>query len=549
MAAMWKYLVGIVSWLTICAQPAFANPQRGLPDPPTDLDRSTPSETIQLFQTATERGQFERAAYALDLRRIAKEEQATSGPELALQLRFVLDRLLPLEASIVSNEEAGNPDDGAGRELLGEMHVDELKVPVELQLVPDGKGGAVWLFSANTVRSIAVLYERIGPGWLGRHAPAWSFRLSILGLALWQLLALMVVLAVAIAVAWLAATVTLVVAQRIARRTNNPWDDAVLARLRAPSATLLTIMLFDLGLALVKLTNQAELRLNRVVQFVAILAATWFVVRVIRALASVALTQIERDSTTVDGVVLHGRRSRVGLSRQVAVFVAYFVGLALGLMQFESVRQIGVSLLASAGVVGVVVGIAAQKSVANLLAGIQISWAQPFRIGDQVKISDDVGWIEEVTFTYVAMKTWDGRRRMFPITYFTDNQFENWSRTDASKIAIVTLHADYSLPVDELRGEVKQWLETDPDWDHGAFGLVVLEANEFAMVLRLIASAPNAGRAFDLGCRMRERLVGYLQTTEQGRYLPRRRVTDVTPDRSSDGGTASSGALPAAMRT
>jgi small-conductance mechanosensitive channel len=285
-----------------------------------------------------------------------------------------------------------------------------------------------------------------------------------------------------------------------------------------------------------------------VTQFIAILAATWFVVRVIRALASVAMTQIEHDSEPVDGVVRYGRLSRVRLSQQVGVFVAYFVGLALGLTQFEPVRQIGVSLLASAGVVGVVVGIAAQKSVANLLAGIQISWAQPFRIGDQVKISEDVGWIEEVTFTYVAMKTWDGRRRMFPITYFTENQFENWSRTDASKIAIVMVHADYSLSIDPLREEVKTWLEADPDWDHAAFGLVVLDTTEFAMVLRLIASAPNAGRAFDLGCRMRERFVIYLQSTENGRYLPKRRAINVTADGVAVGDTTAA-ALPPAMRT
>lgn len=543
---MVKYLFGICIWL-LSAQVAWANPQRGLPNPPPDLDRSTPSKTVELFQTATEHGEFLRAAYALDLRRIAKEEQLDTAPELALQLRFVLDRLLPLEANLVSNDAAGNRDDGAGRELLGEMHVEELAVPVELQLVPDGNGGAVWVFSANTVRSIAVLYERIGPGWLGRHAPAWSFRLSVFGLALWQLLVMSFLVAVAVAVGWVMARVALAVGRRIAKQTDNLWDDAVFARLLAPTTVLLSVMLFDLGLVLVKLTERSEQRLGRVTQFIAILAATWFVVRIIRAFASVALTRIEKDTETVDAVVRHGRRSRVHLSQQVGVFVAYFVGLALGLTQFEPVRQIGVSLLASAGVVGVVVGIAAQKSVANLLAGIQISWAQPFRIGDQVKISNDVGWIEEVTFTYVAMKTWDGRRRMFPITYFTENEFENWSRTDASKIAIVMLHADYSLAIEPLRAEARKWLESDPDWDHGAFGLVVIDTTEFAMVLRLIASAPTGGRAFDLGCRMRERCVAYLQKTENGRYLPKRRALNIPLEAAA--GADAAGAPPPAMRT
>lgn len=527
---MWKYLVGVVVGLIFGAQLALANPQRGLAEPPPDLDRSTPAKTVELFHDATQRGEFDRAAYALDLRRIATEEQPKLGPELSLQLRFILDRLLPLGANAVSAEPSGNPDDGAGKDTLGIMHAGELKVPVELQLVPDGKGGAVWLFSANTVRSIPVVYERIGPGWLGSHAPAWSFRISILGLALWQLMALLVLLLMALTVAFLLTRTALAVAGRIAKQTYNPWDDAVFARLRAPCTVVLTVVLFDIGLILVRLTDQSELRLGRVTQFIAILAVTWLVVRVVRALASVATSRIDNDPSTVDPVVRHGRRSRVKLSQQVGVFLAYFIGLALGLMQFEPVRQIGVSLLASAGIVGVVVGIAAQKSVANLLAGIQISWAQPFRIGDQVKISEDVGWIEEVTFTYVAMKTWDGRRRMFPITYFTENQFENWSRTDASKIAIVMLHVDYSLPVDLLRAEAQRWLEDDPDWDRAVFGLVVVDTTEFSIVLRLIASAPNAGRAFNLGCRLRERVVAFLQNTEQGRYLPKRRSLNVVSE-------------------
>lgn len=524
---MWKLVYALLVLVLLAPSTAWCNPQRGLPEPGADVDRSTPAKAVELFQTATDRGQFLRAAYTLDLRRIDKEEQPELGPELALQLRFVLDRLMPLAVNGVSTDQAGNPEDGAAKEVLGEMRLDELVVPVELHLVADGKGGAVWLFGANTVRSIATLYERIGPGWLGGHAPPWSFRMSVMGLAVWQLLALAIDMLAALLLGVLLAWLTLAIGRRIAKQTENQWDDAVLARLRAPTTLLFAIILTDLGLVIVKLTQQAEQRVGKVTQFFAILAMTWLVVRVIRAIADVATTRIERESDAIDPVVRHGRRARITLSRQVGVFLAYFVGLALGLMQFESVRQIGVSLLASAGVIGVVVGIAAQKSVANLLAGIQISWAQPIRIGDRVKISDDVGWIEEVTFTYVAMKTWDGRRRIFPITYFTENQFENWSRTDPSKLATVLVHADYALPLEPLRDEVRMWLEADPDWDRNTFALVVFDTTEFTMVLRLTASAADAARAFDLGCRLRESVLSYLQRVDSGRYLPKRRVLNV----------------------
>jgi small-conductance mechanosensitive channel len=516
--------------LLIAVGPSWANPQRGLGEPPLDLDRSTPLRSVESFQTATGDGQFLRAAFMLDLRLIAKDKQSEVGPDLARKLRFVLDQTLPLQAVTLSNEEAGNPDDGPGREKVGEIKIEELRVPIELQLVSDGKGGAVWLFSANTVRSIPTLYERAGPGWFGDQAPAWSFRHSLVGLALWQLFSLALVAFTAVICGWLVAHGTLWLSRRIINRTANVWDDAVVQRLQGPCTLLLGVIFTDVGVPLVRLTAYAEARVGKVTQLVAILATTWLVVRIVRSLAAVALQRADSVLQQVDEVVRHGQRTRVVLMRQVGVVVVYFVGVSLALTQFDSVRQVGVSLLASAGVVGVVVGIAAQKSVANLLAGIQISWAQPIRIGDRVRILDDVGWIEEVTLTYVAMKTWDGRRRMFPITYFTDNHFENWSRTDQSKVAVVTVHADYALPVENLRAELPRWLDNDPDSEGSEFGLVVFDALESTILLRFTAPAADATRAFNLACRVREKIVAYLQTTDDGRYLPRRRVSAVDGD-------------------
>jgi small-conductance mechanosensitive channel len=525
-------LRSLVSLLVLCLVPvlALANPQRGLPDVPPDLDRSSPAKVIEAFVAATDAGDFDRAAYLLDLRRIAKDEQALVAAERARQLRYVLDRLLPLDAYHPSSETSGNPQDGAGKDVVGELRHEELVVPVELHLVPDGTGGAVWLFSANAVRAAPTLYERIGPGWLGSFAPAWSFRMSVLGLAVWQVMALSVIVVAAFALAWLLTRALLALGRRIARQTDNHWDNAVVNRLQSPCTLLLTVMVTDLSLPLVKLTNAAEMRVSRVTQFLAILATTWIVVRVVQAVSVVALAKVEDDTTPGQDLIRHGKRSRIALTTRIAIGGVYFVGLSLGLMQFESVRQIGVSLLASAGVVGVVVGIAAQKSVANLLAGLQISWAQPFRLGDQVRVLDDVGWIEEITFTYVSVKTWDGRRRIFPITYFTENQFENWSRTDKTKLAVVLFHVDYSTPIEPLRQQVREWLETDPAWDRNAFGLVVIDVNESTVVLRFIASVPDASRGFELSTRMRERMVGYLQTHEDGKYMPRRRVNAVGTD-------------------
>lgn len=523
-------------WLPLLSGAAAANPQTGLPAAQPGLDLSTPQRSVDYFLTATRDGNFTEAAYALDLRGIAPGKQPVRGPELARELRYVLDRALWLDVATLSDEPKGNPADGALTETLGTVPLNSSHVTIRLQYVPAPGGSAVWVFSRGTVAAIPDMYDAHGPGKLGEYLPNWSHRVSFLDLTLWQWIALLGMSALSLLISLIATRAALGIAARLAARTSNNFDDALVPRLRGPLRLLSATWLMSIMLEMMRPSLPAEGVIDAVIGTLVIGGVTWLAMRVVHTIADSALAGMTVADEADEQLVRHGQNMRVKVARQATNAVVLFVGAALALTQFEVMRKLGVSLLASAGVLTVVVGFAAQKSVGNLIAGIQISVAQPIRIGDRVRISDDVGWIEEITLTYVTMKTWDGRRRVLPITYFLDNQFENWTKTSKQKTTAVFIHADHRLPVQRMREEMTRVLREIPEWDGDVSNFILTETTAQSIVVRATASADDAGKAFDLGCALREKLMTFLQELEGGRYLPRTRVElpELPTDQAAD---------------
>jgi small-conductance mechanosensitive channel len=181
------------------------------------------------------------------------------------------------------------------------------------------------------------------------------------------------------------------------------------------------------------------------------------------------------------------------------------------LMVFDSVRQFGASILASAGIAGIVIGFAAQRSIATLLAGFQIALTQPIRVDDVVIVENEWGRIEDITLTYVVVKVWDLRRLVVPINYFIEQPFQNWTRRSADILATVFLYVDYTIPVDALRGELTRILGASRYWDGKVNVLQVTDAKEHTLEIRALASAADASLAWDLRCEIREQLVAFVQ--------------------------------------
>jgi small-conductance mechanosensitive channel len=207
----------------------------------------------------------------------------------------------------------------------------------------------------------------------------------------------------------------------------------------------------------------------------------------------------------------------------IIVFVIAVVALALILMSFENIRKIGVSLIASAGVAGIIIGFAAQKVIGTVLAGIQIAMTQPIRIDDVVIVEKEWGRIEEINLTYIVVNIWDKRRLVLPTTYFIENPFQNWTRTTAEILGSVFIYADYTLPVDAVRRELDNILEGNPLWDGKVKNVQVTDANEKTIEIRLLVSAADSPTAWDLRVHVREKMLLFLQE-KYPQCLPKARL-------------------------
>jgi hypothetical protein len=215
------------------------------------------------------------------------------------------------------------------------------------------------------------------------------------------------------------------------------------------------------------------------------------------------------------------------LARSVMVVIV-IIGFGGALMTFPAVRQVGASLLASAGVAGLVAGIAARPVLGNLIAGLQIALSQPIRLDDVVVIQGEWGRVEEITGTYVSIRIWDQRRLIVPLQWFIENPFTNWTRNSSQIIGTVFFFVDYRMPLAPMREELERILQNAPEWDKRVQVLQVTDATEKSMQLRVLVSSFDSGLNWDLRCRVREGLLNFMQSSYP-QFLPRTRA-DISPE-------------------
>jgi len=252
-----------------------------------------------------------------------------------------------------------------------------------------------------------------------------------------------------------------------------------------------------------------------------ITALTWLGVRCVRA---IALTIIDlHPADAPDNLQARRVQTQTKVLARTAMVIIILVGAGTALMTLPSLREIGTSLLASAGVAGLVVGFAAKPVLGNLLAGMQIALTQPIRLEDVVIVQNEWGHVEEITGTYVVVRIWDQRRMIVPLQWFIENPFQNWTRTNSDILGTVLFWVDYRMPLEPIRKEAERLCHDAPEWDGRVCETQVVETNEHAMQLRVLVSAGDAGRAWGLRCRLREGLVHFVQR-DYPQYLPRIRA-------------------------
>ncbi len=321
-------------------------------------------------------------------------------------------------------------------------------------------------------------------------------------------------------------------ARRVASRTAGTFDELLVAHTRRPARVLLPLLLVTFAWPSLQLAVDTPVIVHRLLSIAFIATAAWLIVAVLAALSDWITHRYRLD--VVDNLRARQVRTQAMVLRRSATVVVVVIASALVLMQFPGVEDLGTSLLASAGLAGIVIGIAARPAVANLLAGLQLAMTQPIRIDDVVIVEGEWGRIEEITNTFVIVCIWDLRRLVVPLSYFIEKPFQNWTRVTADLLGTVFVYVDYSAPVDAVRNELKSILDGTPLWDGKVWGLQVTDTSEHTVQLRALMSARDAGTAFDLRCHVREKLIDYLQR-EHLQSLPRTRADVVAELNAAQG--------------
>ena len=289
----------------------------------------------------------------------------------------------------------------------------------------------------------------------------------------------------------------------------NLGEDLAPESLRGPLRALLPALLLILALPLLRFSPDVTAAMRHIILIWIIASLAWLITRMLTVVKNFILLRYRIEEK--DNLQARRMYTQLGVIERILKVLIIFIALTFILMTFEKVRQIGVSLLASAGILSIILGFSAQKSLATLFAGIQIALTQPIRIEDVVIVENEWGWIEEITLTYVVVKIWDQRRLVVPITYFIEKPFQNWTRTSAEMLGTVYLYADYTLPVQEIREELQRILENTPLWDRRVSVLQVTNANDRTIELRALMSAVDSPTAWSLRCHVREKLLEFMQ--------------------------------------
>ncbi len=342
-----------------------------------------------------------------------------------------------------------------------------------------------------------------------------------------------VLLGLAAALAALLSTLLLFILRTTSQQLRSQAIKLVSHNIRIPLTSFLTATLSLVLWGGISVGDEAVFYyrpLVGIMQTLVYLLGAWLLIRLIKGGADGIRAQYEEDneSSIKDRKIL----TQLQYLEQIALIVIGIIAIALVLLQFENVKSLGATILTSAGVTGIIVGLAAQKSIANLLAGFQIAFTQPIRINDRLNIKGEVGHVEDITLTYVVLRIWDERRMIIPLQHFIDNPFENWTHTDTQLLGTVFIFADYTLPVEALRTVLEAFLADNPAWDGRVAKVQVTDTNANSMQIRLLISATDAATLFGLRCEVREHIIAFIRD-HYPENLPKARVVGLSPNENS----------------
>ncbi len=338
-----------------------------------------------------------------------------------------------------------------------------------------------------------------------------------------------IIVAVFVFAGWAANQIVFALLKLAVRKRDVFWRGTVgRARLKVRIAVMIAAL--ALAVTVSPLDPEPSLAIRQTLLFGFILTVGWMLIGASDMWAVVYLRRFNME--TEDNLVARKHVTQARILQRVAALLIGIVTLGLALLTIAEVRQWGLSLLASAGVVGIIAGLALQPFLTNMIAGIQIATAQPIRLDDSVVVEGEWGTVEEITSTYVVIKLWDWRRMVLPLSYFINTPFQNWTRETARLIGSAFLYVDYEAPIERLRAELERICRASAFWDGDVVSLQVTDITDRVAQIRCLASARNAPTAFDLRCEIREKMLAFMRD-ECPEALPTQRQLNATVEPQS----------------
>ncbi|MDD2797037.1 MAG: mechanosensitive ion channel [Bacteroidales bacterium] len=290
--------------------------------------------------------------------------------------------------------------------------------------------------------------------------------------------------------------------------TPGKLDDFILDLFKIPALWMIYWILFKIFSHIYLSEFSFFSILQHVNSILLIFSFGWISIQFVKA--GVYFLQSKLDVGSSDNLKARRSLTQINVFKSIANTIVIILVIALSLMTFEQARSLGISMLTSAGVLGLIVGLAAQHSIGMILSGIQLAFTQPIRLDDVVIVEGEWGKIEEITLTYVVVKIWDERRLILPVTWFLDKPFQNWTRSASQILGTISLFVDYSLPVDKIREKLKALLVGNEDWDGRVMNVQVTNSTERNMELRILVSSADASKNWDLKVYLREQMINFI---------------------------------------
>ena len=489
----------------------------GLPPPPPSLDRATPMAAVESFIYFTSRGHYSAAAHVLDLSDLPQGEQAVLGAERAFQLSVLMERKVVVPWGQLADRPDGwlsgsseNDDTGRVRRslLIDRLELGGHSVPLRLNRVKAGEDAEpVWVFSRQSVDNIAPLHEIYGPTDIETMLPEWLRQRAFWGMYLWEVLFLPILLVAALTAGWLA----FVTMKRLGKAADRRWMRFVLRSFRWPAAIVICAAIIGNATSQVLVVSGLiDAVLSPILLIAYVTAATLAIVFTFDEIFDRIAPNNAYELADPMNAHMRSIATTIAAARKGVIVIAVLVASGVILVSINADNTLGLSILASAGALTIILGFAAREVLGNILASVQIALNRSARIGDQLIFEGHFCTVEQIHFTYVQLLNWNGTRLVVPVSYFVSDAFENWSIEDHAMVRPIILTLSQTADVSALRHVFFELLSKEDPEDVRPMDKAkvhVLEQDAFGIKVRFELPTDNAATFWDIECRVREGLL------------------------------------------